>query len=337
MHISSLHIAFIFCFYFFLLSCSPEENKVVVYVTIDQVYADPVLRDFEKQTGIKVNAVYDTEETKSTGILNRLIAEKNHPQCDVFWSGDPMRSIVLKNKEILASYFPENAKEIAAQFKDKEGYWTGFSARARVLIYNKNMLSEAEAPQSVFDLTKEKFSGKSTIANPLFGTTTFHVAAWFELLGEERAKQFIDSLHANKVHLASSNSDVKRKVSRGEIACGLTDTDDVFAAQIAGEPVEMIYLDRDGIGTLIMPNTLSLIANSPNSENGKKLIEFLLEKETESKLAFSCMQIPLRPGVKTPEHVPAIETINAMQIDYDATARQLEKIQPFIKNRIDNW
>ncbi len=320
-----------------LNSCAPSANEVVIYVTVDQVYAEPVLRYFEKQTGIKVKEVFDTEETKSTGILNRLIAEKDNPKCDVFWSGDPVRTDVLKSRDILAIYSPENAKDIPSAFKDKDGYWVGFSVRSRVLIYNTNLLTKETAPQSIFDLTKEEFRGKVAIANPLFGTTTFHVAALFELLGDKQAQAFMDSLKKNDVALLSSNGDVKRKVSKGEIPCGLTDTDDVFVAMLAGEPVDMIFLDQDSIGSLIMPNTVSLIVNSPNQENGKKLMEYLLEKETESKLAHSCAQIPLRAGVNTPEYVPTIDDIHPMQIDYGVTAQKLEEIQPFIKNWIENW
>ena len=137
--------------------------------------------------------------------------------------------------------------------------------------------------------------------------------------------------------LASSNSDVKRKVSRGEVACGLTDSDDAHVAMVAGEPVDAVYLDLEGIGSLIMPNTVSLIANSPNAENGKKLMEFLLEKETESKLAFSCAQIPLRDGVKTPDNLVSINVIRPMAVDYESAAQKLEAIQPYLKNWIENW
>ena len=87
-------------------------NEVVVYVSEDQVFSEPVLRDFEKDTGITVKAVYDTEETKSTGAMNRLIAEKNNPQADVYWANEPIRTIVLKQKGISASYFSPNAKDI---------------------------------------------------------------------------------------------------------------------------------------------------------------------------------------------------------------------------------
>lgn len=336
-HITAPALLFVSTLVFLVSGCKSNQSEVVVYVTVDQVYAEPVLRDFEKKTGIRVKEIFDTEETKSTGILNRLIAEKDNPKCDVFWSGDPVRAEVLKGKNILAAYASENARDIPETFKDKNGYWVGFSARSRVLIYNKNLLTKETAPQSVFDLTKSEFKGKVAIANPLFGTTTFHIAALFKALGDSAALAYMDSLKKNGVHLLSSNGDVKRRVSKGEIACGLADTDDAFVAILAGEPVEMLFLDQDKLGTLIMPNTVSLIANSTHAENGKKLIEYLLEKETESKLAHSCAQIPLRTGVNTPAYVPGIDKIVPMQIDYSATAQKLETIQPYLKNWIENW
>ncbi len=66
-----------------ILPCKQSSNQVIVYCTVDQVFSEPILKDFEAQTGIKVKSVYNTEETKSTDVMNRLIAEKNNPQCDV--------------------------------------------------------------------------------------------------------------------------------------------------------------------------------------------------------------------------------------------------------------
>jgi len=77
---------------------------VTVYVSEDQVFSEPILKDFERETGIKVNAIYDTEEAKSTGAMNRLIAEKGNPQADVYWANEPIRAEVLKQKGISAPY-----------------------------------------------------------------------------------------------------------------------------------------------------------------------------------------------------------------------------------------
>src|SRR5207244_6336215 len=119
--------------------CSPSvgTQTVVVYVSHDQVFSEPILKDFENDTGIKVLAVYDTEETKSTGAMNRLIAEKNNPQADVYWANEPVRAEALKQRGVSTPYVSASAEGIADQFKDPDHNWTGFSARARVLLINE--------------------------------------------------------------------------------------------------------------------------------------------------------------------------------------------------------
>jgi iron(III) transport system substrate-binding protein len=122
--------------------CAQKPDKeVVVYVSEDQVFSEPVLLDFEKEHGIKIKAVYDTEEAKGTGVMNRLISEKNNPQADVYWANEPIRAEVLKQLKIAAPYLSPNAQDIPDGFKDPDGYWTGFSARARVLIVNEKLES----------------------------------------------------------------------------------------------------------------------------------------------------------------------------------------------------
>ncbi len=318
-----------------ICSCGRNASEVVVYNTVDQVFSEPILKDFQEETGIKVRAVFDTEETKSTGVLNRLIAEKDNPQCDVFWSGDPMRTIVLKEKGITAPYSPKNARDIEPHFKDPKNHWTGFSARARVLIYNKDLIQEDIVPQSILDFTDVKYKGKIAIANPLFGTTTFHLAALFSSLGNEKALSFMEGLKRNQIVIATSNGDVRKRVASGEIPLGLTDTDDAFEALKEGAPIGIVFLDQKGLGTLVMPNTVSLINKAPNQENAKKLIEYLLSRQTEEKLAKSCAQMPLHKGVPVPPKVPSLDNIKAMEINYDATAAKLEEAQPIFKKWID--
>ncbi len=319
-----------------IFSCQKPTDEVVVYTTVDQVFSEPVLKDFERETGIKVKAVYDTEETKSTGVLNRLLAEKNNPQADVFWSGDPVRSVFLKQKGLTAPYLSPNAEGIPEEFIDPEHHWTGFSARARVLLYHKHLPHDSVPPQSVFDLLKPFYKGRVAIANPLFGTTTFHMAALFTALGDEKAKEFLTALKDNLVIIANSNGDVKKRVMHGAAACGLTDTDDAFEAMKESKEVGIVFLDQGGIGTLIMPNMLSLIKDSPHTENGKKLIDYLLRKETEIKLAHSCAQMPLHKGVKMPDNIPSLDQIKPMKIDYEKTAQKLESIQNYLKQWVEN-
>src|SRR6516162_11819318 len=171
---------------------APPAQVVVVYVSHDQVFSEPILRDFERHTGVKVRAIYDTEETRSAGAMNRLIAEKNNPQADVYWANEPIRAEVLRQQHIAAPYVSPNAAGISATFRDPDGYWTGFAARARVLIVNTNL---DPRPASVLSYADPRWRGKSVIANPLFGTTTDQIAALFVLWGDERGRAFMQGLH----------------------------------------------------------------------------------------------------------------------------------------------
>ena len=192
-------------------------------------------------------------------------------------------------------------------------------------------MKSEDVPQSIFDLVNPKYKGEVAIANPLFGTTTFQMAALFIVLGDEKAKQLLADLKNNDVVIATSNGDVKKRVVLGEVACGLTDTDDAEEALKEGADIGVVFLDQDGMGTLIMPNMLNLVKNSPHPENGKKLIDFLLSKQTEAVLAISCAQMPLHKGVETPDGIPSLDNIVPMKIDYAATAHKLEEIQNYLK------
>jgi len=330
-------INFILIALFCLSACTASSDQVVVYCTVDQVFSEPILRDFEEEAGITVRAVFDTEETKSTGVMNRLIAEKDNPQCDLFWSGDPLRNVVLQSEGITAPYKSEQTDLIPVHFKEKGDHWTGFSARARVLIYNKTLIPADSLPQSILELTRPQYKGQFTIANPLFGTTTFHIAALFTVLGNATAEQWMVDLKKNQVIIATSNGDVKKRVMTGELAFGLTDTDDAFEAKKESSDVDFIFLDQEpgGVGTLIMPNALSMMKDSPNSENGKKLMDYLLSRQTEAKLAKSCAQMPLIKGTEVPDVVPSLDHIIPMNIDYGQTSEILEQIQAWLKKWVE--
>ena len=321
----------VFVFLMVFSGCGQKTgNEVVVYVSEDQVFSEPVLRDFEKDTGIKVKAVYDTEETKSTGAMNRLIAEKNNPQADVYWANEPIRAIVLKQKGISASYFSPNGKDIPSIFKDSGGYWTGFSARVRVFVVS----SEGKAPNSIVDYTNAQWKDKSVIANPLFGTTTSWIAALFTVWGNEKAKDFMKKMKDNGVKISTSNGESTTLVTNKEYEFSLVDSDDATNAIRDGKPVRQIYPDQEegGLGCLVLPNAVVLIKGGPHTDNGKRLIDYLLSPETERKLAFAdCAQIPLHKGVETPTDVKKIENIKTMEVDFEKVAEKLLEIQHYLK------
>ncbi len=315
-----------------LTSCRATSSRtVVVYVSEDQVFSEPILKDFERETGITVKSVFDTEEAKSTGVMNRLIAEKDNPQADVYWANEPVRADALKQRGVSAPYVSPSAEGIADQFKDPDHYWTGFSARARLLLVNARSTIK---PASVMAYTEPSTKGRTAIANPLFGTTTAYVAALFTLWGDDQAKTFMNDMKKNDVKITTSNGESADFVAAGQVDFSLVDSDDAVNRKKQGKPVEMVYPDQDGdgLGVLILPNAVALIKGGPHAENGKRLIDYLLTKSTEHKLAFAdCAQIPLHSGVDTPPEIRRIEEIKTMRVQYVDLARKMEEIQPFLK------
>jgi iron(III) transport system substrate-binding protein len=306
---------------------TPSQRVVTVYVSTDRVFSEPVLRAFEKQTGVRVDAVYDTEETKSTGLANRLIAEQARPRADVFWSNEPVRTLVLKSRNVLARYRSPNAQGIPETLIDPEGYWTGFSARLRVMAYNTKLVATADAPRSLFELADEKWKGQVAMADPRFGSTSFHVAALYATLGDARMDEFFKRLKANGVRIVDGNSVVRDLVVRGEVKIGLTDTDDVNVALVDKQPIAMIPAEADGTGVPVMPNMVSLIAGGPRPEEGRRLIDYLLSPAVERQLAESeAVQIPLHPGIAGPKLLPSIASIRPMTLDFGRAAARVEEV-----------
>jgi iron(III) transport system substrate-binding protein len=205
------------------------------------------------------------------------------------------------------------------------------AARARVLLVNRKLVPAGEMPRSIRELADPRWKGKGAIANPLFGTTTMHVAALFVHWGEPVARTFLDALKANGVRIASSNGEVKRLVVAGEVAFGLTDTDDANEAAKEGADVEVVFPDADELGTLVIPTAVVLMANRPHLDAGKKLVDYLLSSGTERQMAEAAAHMPLRAGVVTPSAVRRVSDIRAMEVDYAHVAEEMERIQPWLR------
>jgi iron(III) transport system substrate-binding protein len=313
-----------FLFPLALLACSDGQPKVVVYCALDREFSEPILKVFQDQTGIVVDWKFDVESSKTVGLVKDIEEEANRPRCDVFWNNEIMHTIRLERQGLLETYRSPQAASFPAEFRDPDGTWCGFAARARVFIVNTDLLPDpAGWPRSYRDLVDPRFSGKGTMAKPTTGTTQTHVAALFSVLGEQPAWQFLDGLFANDVTLATSNGSVMKLVRDGERAFGFTDTDDFNVARRDGYPVEVVYPDSAAgeLGTLLIPNTVSIVKGAPHREQAEKLVDFLLSELVEKQLAYSASaQIPLRPQVERPPHVAQVADLNVMKVDFEKVA-----------------
>jgi iron(III) transport system substrate-binding protein len=315
------------------LGCHQKQASVVVYTALDRNFSEPIFEKFTQETGIKVLPKYDTESTKTVGLVNAIISEANQPRCDVFWNNEIVNTIRLKNKDLLQPCQPKNADLYPSTFKDADGTWYGFAGRARVLIVNTNLVPEGETPTSVQDLAKPDFKDVAGIAKPLFGTTASHAACLFALLGDEQAKAYLMNLKNNGISIESGNKTCALDVSAGKLAAGLTDTDDAIIEINNGKPVKLVFPDQepDQPGTLFIPNTVAMIAKAPHPEEAQILINYLLSPEVEEYLS-QCpsAQIPLNKTYKGPHPLGELPE-HHMDVDFNEAAANFKKAGEWIK------
>ncbi len=312
----------------------PAAAEVVVYAALDREFSEPVLDDFERATRIKVLSKYDIESTKTVGLTAAIVEEAKRPRCDVFWNNEILNTLRLEEKGLLEAYSSPAGKAFPEMYRSPTGMWHGFAGRARVLIVNTNLVKEGERPKSILELADPKWKGKVGIARPVAGTTATHVACLFAAWGEEKAKEFLRSLRANDVQILGGNKQVALAAASGQIAFGLTDTDDAIIEIERAQPVTIVYPDReaDQLGTLFIPNTIAIIKGGPNLAAARKLIDFLLTPAVESKLALGAgAQIPLNPAVETKPRVETPKTVKAMEVDFAAAAKSWDAAAKFIQ------
>lgn len=294
-----------------------SSKEVVLYTSVDEPVAKPILDEFTKQTGIKVILKTDSEASKTAGLVETLRAEKANPQADVFWDNEPFHTINLAEEGVLAAYESPAAKEVLSQYKDADHRWASDGLRMRMIARAPG----SESITTVEDLAAPAMKGKICIANPAFGTTSGHIAALFVKWGPEKGEQFLRDLKANKVQLLGGNSEVVKQIAVGNFAAGLTDNDDVDSMIREGGKLSAVRADfRDHSGTLAIPCTVSLVAGAKNDEAAKKLIDYLLSRSVEDRMMaghFIVESVRLQPTTR-----PALPV---MQVDYREVAKMMPR------------
>ena len=331
-------------FWLVVSGCARSEKRVVLYCAQDREFAEEILHDFTKRTGLEVIPKYDIESEKSVGLALEISREKNRPRCDVHWNNEILWTIRLQREGLLEPYASPSAAPFPAFAKAKDDTWHAFAERARVLLVNTKLVPNAEdRPRSLLDLTQARWKGRVVMAKPNFGTSATQAACLFEVLGADKAKQFYLDLKANRVQIVPGNKQVADGVSAGEFAVGITDTDDAIGEVAAGKPVAIIFPDRDApkdsrMGTLFIPNTVAIIRGSPKAgtnTGARQLVDFLLSPEVEGKLAEAdSHQIPMNPQVHAnlPKEFATRHTAKAMDVNFEKAAVLWDEVQEFLRN-----
>lgn len=300
-----------------IVSCGAQRapRTVVAYISADDVLAREVLAACREATGIDVEAAFDTEATKTMGLERRLLAERDRPRADLFWSSEGFAAVRLAKAGLLRALPATIVEAWPAAHRDSNGRWLAFAARARVVVSRAG----ADAPPPIeewADLARPNLARGSVasiaIADPRFGTTNSHLAALRAAWSAARGRgvdaldfdAWLDGMRANGVRvLPGGNAATVEAVASGECAYGLTDTDDALAAIERGLPLSM-RLPRSlpagvaGGGTMLVPNTVCAIAGGPgDASRADAVAAFLVSPACEEIIARSpSRNLPLGPN-----------------------------------------
>lgn len=332
-----------------LPGCSrePSGTEVVLYSSVDSEVLKPILAVFERERGVRVLVVGDTEATKTTGLAQRILAERDAPRADVWWSSEALSTARLAAAGALAPLPPAKSEaDLSAwppELRSSGDEWFGFALRARVFVYNPKRLSGAEVPSTLADLTRPALKGRVGMARPEFGTTRGHIAALRHIAGGAAVDAWLGAMEANGVRLYDGNAAVVRGVAMGEIDVGLTDTDDVRAGQANGWSIAQAFERRgtasggagsppsdnpearfgvlaDGTGALLIPNTVALVKGARHLDAARALIQFIRSNRVERMLAESDWgTMPARPDLAS--QYPALMVPGGTLVDWEAIAQ----------------
>jgi iron(III) transport system substrate-binding protein len=299
---------------------------VVVYSSEDRPCSESILKDFERDSGIQVVAVYDKEAAEH--VMKRLIEERDDPHADVYWANEPVHPDQLKALGITQAYVSPNAADLPPMFKDPDGHWTAFSGRARVLVISSKVKPK---PDSILAYANPRWNGKAVLADPSLNTTAFNLAALFNAWGDQRAWAFLERVKRNGVKISPGNGRSAVMVASGLAEFSLVDVDDGLGAVRENPTVELQYPDqgKNSLGSFIVANAVAMIRGAKHQDTARKLIDYLLTTESQRKLAFSsCAQTPLSRGVQVPSTVKRIEELRVMRVNYAEIRKKLEQIRP---------
>lgn len=261
-------------------------------------------------------------------LANALLEEQANPQADAFVTTELVTIQKLADEGVLQAYVSPNAAAVPEAYKHPEGLWTGLTLRARVIIYNTDLVTPEEAPQSIFDLTDPKWQGQIAAAGSTNGGMQAQVGALRQLLGDEETQAWLNGLTANGVTFFGGHTDVRKAVGAGEFKIGLVNHY-YYHLQLA-EPennkVAVVYPDQgdEQIGLIVNATSVGLINGAKHSAAAQLFVDFLLSAEGQQLFAELNYEYPMVAGVALKEGVQPLDQFRLATFDVVEAAASLD-------------
>lgn len=298
-----------------LFACGQEkeDNHLTIYSGLMQDHMIKAVDEFEKETGIKVDAV----RMSSGEILGRINAEKENPRASVWFGGPADGFIQAKEMGLLQPYESPEIENIPEEFRDPENYWTGIYIGYLGFASNKVLLDElgVEAPESWEDLLKPEFKDQVVTANPgSSGTAYTTLATIVQLMGEEEGLDYMKELNNQVRTYTKSGTAPGRMAGQGEAVVGLTFLHDAIKYQEEGMTDIVLSAPSEGTGYEI--GAVGMIKDAPNPEAAQKFIDFVLSKEgQELGQTVGSYQFLTNRNAENPEAAKPVEDTKLIEYD----------------------
>jgi len=286
--------------------CGDDRDALTIYTGRTESLVAPLLEEFAQENDVAIDVRYG--DTNDLALL--IGTEGDRSPADVYWGQSPGATAYLAERDLLAPLPDELLTKVEPTFEDDQGRWVGVSGRQRVLVYNEEMVDEADLPGSVLDLTAPEYRGEVGLA-PSNGSFQDFVTAMRQLEGEAAAKAWLEGMAANDSPTYANNNAIVEAVGRGEIPFGLVNHyyNHRFLEEDPGLPSRNHQFDDGDIGGLVIPSSASVLASSGRQEDAQRFIAFLLEKEAQDYFAEETFEYPLADGVQAAEGVPPLSSL----------------------------
>jgi iron(III) transport system substrate-binding protein len=297
------------------------DETLVVYSGRTQNLIEPLLDRFEDETEIKVEVRYG--DTAELALL--LDQEGDNTDADVFLSQSPGAIEFLAADDRLATLADETLDTVDPRFRDPAGRWVGVTGRQRVLVYNQDLVDEADLPSSVLDLTDERYRGRFAVA-PSNGSFQDFVSAMRAAVGDDETLVWLEGIAANGAATYANNNAIVDAVARGEVEMGLVNHyyNFRFLAENPDMPSRNHVFEGGDLGALVIVSGAAVLEGSDVPEAAARLVEFLLSEESQQYFRDETLEYPLRAGVDAAPEVPSLTDQELPDVDLSSLGEDLE-------------
>jgi len=287
-----------------------KTDKLVIYCPHPLTFINPLVSEFEKQSGIKVEVV----AAGSGELLKRVESEKANPLGDIFWGGS--LGTMKPRANLFENYTSANEDKIQQAFKNTEGPLTRFTDIPSVIMVNTKLIGDIKV-EGYEDLLNPKLKGKIAFADPAKSSSSYeHIINMLYAMGKgdpEQGWDYVKALCANlNGKLLSGSSAVYKGVADGEYAVGLTFEEGGAKYVADGAPIKLVYMKE---GVISKPDGVYIINKAKNMENAKKFIDFITSKDAQTIIVKQLYRRSVRSDVEPPKGLIEKAQINIINDD----------------------